>query len=171
MTIFGHNTQNDIKPMINHQVERRVEINQKKKEPKVLASRLDRTKHIAQRDIECIAAAMHFEARGEPIEGQIAVGEVIIARTHDHKWPSTACKVVKQRSQFSFVKNGAIPQIPKNCRHKHERMAKEVVAGKVRTRLNGSVYFHANYVKPLWRKSMKMTGRIGRHIFYRSKKA
>lgn len=56
-------------------------------------------------------AAIYHEARGEPIEGQIAVALVIYNRTESGKFPDTICEVIKQRDQFTFVKNGDLPSM------------------------------------------------------------
>jgi N-acetylmuramoyl-L-alanine amidase len=64
-------------------------------------------------DRECIATAVYFEARGEPIEGQLAVAQVVLNRAASGRYPSSVCAVVKQRSQFSFIRRGKIPPIAK----------------------------------------------------------
>ena len=57
-------------------------------------------------DIQCIAKAVYFEARGESIAGQAAIAQVIMNRVQSEAYPSVPCKVVKQRKrgvwQFSF---------------------------------------------------------------------
>jgi spore germination cell wall hydrolase CwlJ-like protein len=53
--------------------------------------------------LSCIAVAVYFEARGESMLGQRAVAEVILNRVADPRWPETACEVIKQKNQFSFV--------------------------------------------------------------------
>ena len=59
---------------------------------------------------ECLARAVYFESNGEPLRGQLAVAEVIITRAQSGRFPPTLCGVVRQRSQFSFVRGGVIPQ-------------------------------------------------------------
>src|SRR6187455_3088204 len=61
------------------------------------------------RDLQCLAQAIYFEARGEPLAGQLAVGAVIVNRTTSGRYPSDYCSVVTQRGQFSFVHGGHIP--------------------------------------------------------------
>ena len=58
---------------------------------------------------ECLANAVYFESRGEPLEGQLAIAQVILNRAHSGRFADSACGVVKQRSQFSFVHGGALP--------------------------------------------------------------
>ena len=61
------------------------------------------------RDLTCLAQAIYFEARGEALAGQLAVGAVIVNRAGSDRYPSDYCGVVTQRGQFSFVRGGRIP--------------------------------------------------------------
>ena len=54
----------------------------------------------------CLAALIFFEARGESLEGQIAVGEVAINRVESPRWPNDICAVVMQKKQFSYTHDG-----------------------------------------------------------------
>lgn len=63
------------------------------------------------RQMECLAGAIYFESRGEPLNGQLAVAQVVINRAESNVFPSDYCGVVYQRAQFSFVKNGTMPRI------------------------------------------------------------
>jgi len=118
-------------------------------------------------EIDCLASAVHYEARGEPKEGQVAVVEVIMTRKASQSWPDTACKVVAQRKQFSFVKKGRIPAAPDDCRREHEEIVRQVLSGGLRSSVKGAQWFHADYVSPHWSKSYRRAGAIGQHIFYR----
>ena len=60
----------------------------------------------------CMATAIYFEARGEPTVGQIAVGQVIMSRVADHRYPDSVCDVVKEGYYYSW--NPSIP-IPDNA--------------------------------------------------------
>lgn len=116
---------------------------------------------------KCLAAAIYFEARGEKLLGQIAVGEVILTRTKSSIYPQKICDVVKQRKQFSFVKNGVIPNVPKNQLYKKMELAQDIMNGEVSSPAKNSMHFHANYVKPNWAKTKNITAQIGNHIFYK----
>ena len=59
---------------------------------------------------DCLANAVYFEARGESLEGQLAVAEVVMNRAASGRYPATLCGVVRQPSQFSFVRRGMIPR-------------------------------------------------------------
>src|SRR5688500_11742487 len=60
-------------------------------------------------DHECLATAVYFEARGEPLAGQLAVAEVVLNRSRSGRYPADICAVVKQPWQFSFVRKGQFP--------------------------------------------------------------
>lgn len=61
--------------------------------------------------VRCLASAIYFESKGEPLAGQLAVGHVILNRAASGRYPADVCGVVKQRGQFSFVRGGVIPAI------------------------------------------------------------
>ena len=63
----------------------------------------------------CLATAVYFEARGESLEGQLAVAHVVMNRAASGRYPSDWCSVVKQPAQFSFVRHGEFPQANTNC--------------------------------------------------------
>ena len=63
---------------------------------------------ISQRDLQCLAEALYFEARGEGSQGQRAVAEVILNRVDHPRFPKTVCGVVNQRGQFTYNKNARI---------------------------------------------------------------
>ena len=54
-------------------------------------------------EILCLTVAIYYEARGEPIEGQAAVAQVILNRVQHPDFPDDACAVVFEPDQFSFV--------------------------------------------------------------------
>lgn len=120
-------------------------------------------------EMECLAGAVYFEARGEPLAGQLAVAQVVINRSEDRRFPSSYCGVVFQRSQFSFVKNGSMPKIKRgsNAWERAKAIARIAHEGHWDSAAQDSLYFHAKYVKPKWsyRKAKRAT--INTHIFYR----
>jgi len=125
----------------------------------------------SEREITCLASAIHYEARGEVREGQIAVAEVVIARAESDIYPDDMCDVISQRAQFSFVRRGEIPPVPNRDLEERTTMARQVVAGELKSKVRGAMYFHAGYVAPSWRHQMKRIAQIGGHIFYRRHEA
>lgn len=69
---------------------------------------------VPDQEHECLAGAVYFESKGEPLRGQLAVAEVILNRAASGKYPPSICGVVKQKSQFSFVRGGRIPPVSRN---------------------------------------------------------
>ena len=123
--------------------------------------------HAASAELECLAGAIYFESKGEPLPGQLAVAEVIINRTKSGRYPTTMCGVVKQRGQFSFVRAGRLPPIPKQSAHWRKAVAIAHIALKdlADSPARNALSFHATYVSPRWR--MKRVATVGNHVFYR----
>ena len=120
-------------------------------------------------EMQCLAGAVYFESRGEPLAGQLAVAKVVINRSEDSRWPSNYCGVVYQRSQFSFVKNRKMPRINTSSQAWARARAVATIAHKDLwdTPAADAVYFHANYVSPRWSRAKTKLAQIDTHIFYR----
>ncbi len=129
----------------------------------------------AQQD--CLARGIYFEARGESLRGQAAIGQVILNRVKNPAYPSTICGVVYQnkklrnRCQFSFACDGVRDRIRSTKRYRiAQRVARQVTDGDVwLSEIGDATHYHATYARPRWARAMKKTDRIGRHIFYRTK--
>lgn len=133
-----------------------------------------KTYSAAQR--RCLGIGVYFEARGEPVKGQRAVAQVILNRVKNPAYPNSVCGVVYQnkhkrnRCQFSF----ACDRIRDRIKSKEHwavatGVANDAIDGKVWLKSVGSSsHYHADYVRPRWRRSMKRLTKIGRHIFYRT---
>ena len=71
----------------------------------------------SNKQMSCLAEALYFEARGEPIQGQLAVGEVILNRVEDTRYPSSICKVINQGTgrrfacQFTYTCDGKLETV------------------------------------------------------------
>jgi len=116
----------------------------------------------------CLAVAIYFEARGEPIDGQYAVAEVVMNRVSDERYPDTVCSVVFEEDQFSFTKDGKPDKLPKTFTNPKKTAIE--VAYKVLTEGPQlgitSTHYHTIEVKPHWKDYYKVDGIIGEHIFY-----
>ena len=121
------------------------------------------------RDMRCLAQAVYFEARGEPLDGQLAVAKVVINRAASGLYPSDYCSVVTQRKQFSFVRNGHIPQADESSDAWRRAKAVAQIAHQDlwQSQAGDALYFHATYVRPGWASQKKQLARIDTHIFYR----
>lgn len=119
------------------------------------------------RELNCLAAAIYHEAKGETLNGQLAVGRVIVARSKSGRFPDSYCGVVFQPSQFSFVRGNSLPAGPRNARQWKNAVAVARIAheGTWRSPVEGALFFHAAYVSPGWR--LTRMARVDNHVFYR----
>jgi spore germination cell wall hydrolase CwlJ-like protein len=118
----------------------------------------------------CLATAVYFEARGESLDGQLAVARVVMNRAVSGKYPPDWCSVIKQHAQFSFVRNGEFPQVDtgSDAWRKAQAVAELAAANVVSNLSTDVLWYHANYVAPSWGHRLNMVEKIGAHIFYRA---
>lgn len=119
------------------------------------------------RELNCLASAIYHEAKSETLNGQLAVGRVIVNRSKSGRFPDSYCGVVFQPSQFSFVRAGSLPAAPKASRQWKNAVAVAQIAheGSWRSPVEGALFFHAAYVSPGWR--LTRIARVDNHVFYR----
>lgn len=126
---------------------------------------------------KCLAEAIYFESRGEAVEGQIAVAQVILNRVRNPTYPNTICGVVYQnvnwvnRCQFSFACDNKKHYITEKKKWQlAQNVARVVTDGQIWLPAVGSAtHYHAVYVHPQWAETMVKVDKIGRHIFYRTR--
>jgi spore germination cell wall hydrolase CwlJ-like protein len=120
----------------------------------------------------CIAVAVYHEARGEGLEGQLAVAKVIMNRALSGKYPTSWCGVVKQPWQFSFVnpRTGQFPSVDEGSAawRKALGITRLAINNAVQTLPSDCLWYHADYVSPSWGRRLSVVQKIGTHIFYRS---
>lgn len=123
---------------------------------------------------QCLAEAIYFEARGEPIDGQFAVAEVILNRVDSKHWPDSVCDVIAQGSQnlnacqFSYKCDGEPEVIGDRAAWATARkIARLMLMGAPRRLTNHATHYHADYVDPVWARAMEKTATFGRHHFFR----
>jgi spore germination cell wall hydrolase CwlJ-like protein len=129
-----------------------------------------------ERERRCLATAIYFEARGEPVRGQVAVAQVILNRVRSPLFPETICGVVYQGQmnpgcQFSFACDGKT-DIPRDNEQwaLAQDISRQITAGELwLPEVGYSTFYHANYVSPRWAGSMSKIDKIGRHIFYKKR--
>lgn len=121
----------------------------------------------------CLALAIYFEARSEPVAGQRAVGEVILNRMRAEAYPDTICEVVFQGGQrrhacqFSFLCDGLSDRpYEQGAWEQALRLAREMLRGGGGSRWGDILHYHAEYVEPEWAREMYERARIGKHVFY-----
>lgn len=129
---------------------------------------------IATEELNCLAMTLYHEARGEPDEGKVAVGHVVMNRVADERYPDTVCGVMKQggaetlhRCQFSFWCDG-VSDDPANPEawSRSEAIARAIYWGYSQDPTEGALSYHADYVDPNWGPRLVRGPQIGRHIFY-----
>jgi spore germination cell wall hydrolase CwlJ-like protein len=129
-----------------------------------------------------MAMTIYGEARGESKMGKVMVMDVINNRKISSKYPNNICGVIKQRKQFSFW-NGSYSKnfesikasIPKD-RKIYKNIVKLVelyLTGAwgfgEKGISRGSMWYHADYIRPKWSNNLNRVYHIGSHIFYRNK--
>jgi hypothetical protein len=132
----------------------------------------------AERSLECLTAAIYYEARSEPVEGQRAVAQVVLNRVRHPSFPNSVCGVVFQGSdrstgcQFTFTCDGSMAawRDPEAWERSKE-VARAALAGDVDTNVGLATNYHANWMMPWWASSLERIASIGSQTFYRWKGA
>ena len=122
----------------------------------------------------CLTEAIYFEARGEPVRGQVAVAEVILNRVDAATYPDTVCGVVNQgtgelyRCQFTYTCDGAAETIHEpRAWARAGKIARRMLDGAPRALTGGATHYHTTAVNPRWAARFPLTATIGVHRFYR----
>lgn len=129
--------------------------------------------------ILCLAMNIFFEARNEPVEGQLAVALVTMTRVVERQ--KTVCKVVFESKQFSWTiteadKHGhllphARDKLKGQAWLNAQILAQSVHDGHVVDFTGGANYFYADYIPiPRHLIGAEFKGKFGRHYFYRLEK-
>lgn len=127
------------------------------------------------RAMECLTAAIYYEAASEPDAGQRAVAQVVLNRARHPAFPATVCGVVYQGSertvcQFSFACDGAMARLPlRTAWMRAARAASAALAGYVYAPIGLATHYHTYAVTPSWNRSLVMTDVVGAHFFHRWK--
>lgn len=116
--------------------------------------------------IQCLAGAIFYESKGEPLSGQLAVADVIINRSKSGRFPADICEVVTQRGQFGFVRGGRIPQINEDSRSYRTAVAvaKVALADAWDSEAERALYFNRGRAPA---SGLTKVATIGNHIFWR----
>lgn len=126
------------------------------------------------RAINCLTAAIYYEAGHESAGGQRAVAQVVLNRLRHPAYPKTVCGVVFQGSsrttgcQFTFTCDGSLARAPTEAGWRRAReVAEAALDGDVDPKVGYATHYHADYVAPYWSPSLQKVATIGTHIFYR----
>lgn len=127
-------------------------------------------------DLYCLAHNIYHEARGETVEGQIAVGYVTMNRvkTSSHNWPDTVCGNVFQRKQFSWTLDRPYINLSRESERRAYvravRIASGVLEGKWEDKTEGATHYYAikgmkDQKEPWWAGDYKVVSVVGNHTF------
>lgn len=122
------------------------------------------------RHLTCLTEAIYREAKGQSPAGQLAVGQVILNRANDPRFPSDVCEVIYQRDarrcQFSWVCHPRLSP-PSPTEYASAARAAEQVLSNLPDLTRGAIYFHDTSISG-WPR-LRQTARIDNHIFYRDR--
>lgn len=114
-------------------------------------------------DIQLMARAINGEARGEPYEGQVAVGAVILNRVKSSQFPNTIAGVIYQSGAFTAVADGQI-NVPIKQGSTVLKAAQDAMNGWDPT--GGAIYyFNPTTATNKWIWSRPLIKTIGKHRF------
>jgi hypothetical protein len=126
------------------------------------------------RAIDCMTAAVYYEAAWETTDGQRAVAQVVLNRMRHPAYPKTVCGVVFEGSdrtsgcQFTFTCDGALARKPvEGAWDRARKVAVAALNGYVMKSVGNATHYHADYVAPYWSPNLVKVATIGTHIFYR----
>lgn len=113
------------------------------------------------KDVELLSRLINGEARGEPYEGQVAVGAVVLNRTRDPRFPSTIAGVIYQPGAFTAIVDG---QINAKIEESSKKAARDALNG---WDPSGGAVFYFNPAKATskWIWSRPLIKIIGTHRF------
>ena len=142
-----------------------------KKTPNIAVINTEKRIKYIRLDIFCLAKNIYHEASVESNLGQYAVAQVTLNRVKSSQYPNTVCDVVMDPWQFSWANKKSIrwthPRGP--LWNKSKQIAENVILrGKRVSGLEDALFYHADYVRPRWRKTDAKIAKIDRHIFYKS---
>jgi N-acetylmuramoyl-L-alanine amidase len=119
-----------------------------------------------KKEILCLAKNIYYEARGEPLQGKIAVAQVTLNRvTHRTEFDASICQVVYAKKQFSWT--GERHREPRGSDWQEAQvLAQLVIQGVAHIPGFRALYFHNQTVNPRWNRTRELVARIGNHTFY-----
>ena len=128
-------------------------------------------------DIRCLAENVYFEARGEPLQGQLAVAEVTMNRTHSPYFPHTVCEVVHETrwdpirrrfvAHFSWTEMRVHSEPSGDPWKQAMAVANAAYDASYAPVVPGALFYHATRIHPNWAETQRTIATIGKHVFYR----
>lgn len=126
---------------------------------------------LSQKERECLARNVFFEAGIESHEGKIAVAQATLNRVQHNRWNSDVCGVVYQKAQFSWtLEKKKRKEKPKGELWTKTLKAVADIENGVRVKgLESATFYHTDWMKnkPKWACDTNKIMQVGRHIFYK----
>lgn len=127
----------------------------------------------------CLALNDYFEARGETLQGRVAVAKVVLNRAQDLRFPNSVCGVVFESHRMSAT-NERVCQFSWHCDGQKDRpadtdvwrdsvlIAAAVLFGgdAIEDPTGGAMWYHTTAVNPPWANQLHASAEIGAHLFY-----
>lgn len=128
---------------------------------------------ISRSELYCLSHAVYHEARGEPVEGQMAVAHSVLNRVEASRWPDTICEVVYQHKQYSHLTASTSVESDRIEWGEVVEVAAHAMVGYTDDPTNGADHFYAHkgdygIPEPWWAPPMEYAGEFGNHLFLRS---
>lgn len=117
-------------------------------------------------ELYCLARNIYHEARGEPVEGQIAVAHVTLNRVRSKHFQNTVCEVVYAYKQFSWTLDKTKRVQDTQAWEASLKIARGVLDNTIARPHFQALYFHTKQVRPYWKRGKRVVAVIGNHIFY-----
>lgn len=112
-------------------------------------------------DVDLLARLISAESRGEPYEGQVAVGAVVLNRVNHASFPNSISEVIYQSGAFSCLDDG---QFDEPVAESSYRAAQDALSGWDPS--GGAIYyFNPNTATSSWIWSRPVILTIGKHMF------
>jgi len=128
----------------------------------------------SSRELDCLAEAVYYEARGETPSGQAAVAQVVLNRVRHPAFPKSICGVVFQGAyrkigcQFSFACDGSMNRgRERGAWGRAQKIASRALSGAVMNEVGSATHFHTTGVAPGWGPRLLKVAQVGMHVFYR----
>ena len=144
--------------LVDHKFEEVKESNKQQPSYVTLAQR--------EKELDCLAKNIYYEAGTEPFEGKVAVAQVTLNRVRSREYQNTVCGVVYQRAQFSWTLDHTKRVRDTKAWHEANLIAHGVLSGRIKLPNFHALYYHTHKIKPRWSKTKQVVATIGNHIFY-----
>ena len=120
-------------------------------------------------ELICLATCVFYEARGESVDGQLAVAEVVLNRVRSNRYPDDICSVTNQSRQYSYTHDGKSDDFLKEP--EQEAVVRAILVASEVIRGEGlgitSTHYHTTaIIPPYWAQFYDYDGKLGDHMFY-----